>query len=166
MLGFVPDRRDRVLEVGCGEGRFIRSLTGVGEKWGIEPSAAADVARGWMRHVSRSTFDEASAELLLDYIDVVICTAANAISSLTFGYCSDVRFGQIAFQAVLPETSRNNWRTVTVGECLRPDVNWIAGSVIVCTRERRDFRSQDHRSGPRCFPTACLTFSRPAVSDT
>jgi SAM-dependent methyltransferase len=73
MLDFIPARRSRVLEVGCGEATFIGSLPGVEEAWGIEPSAAADIARGRLHRVFHATYDEAEADLPLAYFDVIIC---------------------------------------------------------------------------------------------
>lgn len=73
MLPFVPAQRRRVLEVGCGEGWFTGSLTGVEESWGIEPSDAAEAARSRLTRVFHATFDEAEAELPLGFFDVVVC---------------------------------------------------------------------------------------------
>lgn len=73
MLPFVPTRRGRVLEIGCGEGRFSGSLTGVNESWGIEPSLAFEAAKSRLSRVIHATFDEAESELPLSYFDVVIC---------------------------------------------------------------------------------------------
>lgn len=70
---FVPAQRRRVLEVGCGEGTFVTSLSGVEESWGIEPSVAAEAARARFTQVFRATFEEVEAELPLAYFDVVIC---------------------------------------------------------------------------------------------
>ncbi len=69
----MPSRRGRVLEIGCGEGRFIGSLTGVDESWGIEPSPAAEVARTHLTRVFQATFDAAASELPTGYFDLVIC---------------------------------------------------------------------------------------------
>ena len=73
MLPFVPAQRRRVLEVGCSEGLFIGSLPGVEESWGIEPSAAAEMAKERLTRVFHATFDEVEAELPSNYFDVVIC---------------------------------------------------------------------------------------------
>ena len=73
MLPFVPDRRARVLEVGCGEGRFSGSLPGTQEVWGIEPSPAADIARAHLTRVFRGTFEQAKAELPSGHFDIVVC---------------------------------------------------------------------------------------------
>ncbi len=73
MVEFVPDRRARVLDVGCAEGHFAASLPGVAEAWGIEPTPAAEAARGRLHRVLASTFEEAEPELPAHYFDVVIC---------------------------------------------------------------------------------------------
>lgn len=73
VVPFVPARRQRVLEVGCGEGWFTGSLSGVEESWGIEPSDAAEAARSRLTRVFRATFEEVEAELPLGFFDVVVC---------------------------------------------------------------------------------------------
>ena len=73
MLAFVPERRDRVLEVGCSEGHFLAQMPGVTERWGVEPSAAAEQARTRLDHVFQATFDGADPELPAGYFDVVVC---------------------------------------------------------------------------------------------
>jgi len=70
---FVPERRRRALEIGCGEGRFIGSLIGLEESWGIEPSDAADIARTRLTQVYRATFDDVESRLPLSYFDLIIC---------------------------------------------------------------------------------------------
>ncbi len=44
MLAFLPSRRARLLEIGCGQGLFASTVDGVAEAWGVEPTAAADAA--------------------------------------------------------------------------------------------------------------------------
>ena len=73
MLPFVPARRNRVLEIGCGEARFIQQLAGVEDAWGIEPSPAAEIAKDKLNRVFHSTFDEAEKFLPPHYFDLVIC---------------------------------------------------------------------------------------------
>ena len=73
MLPFVPERRERVLEIGCSKGRFSAALTNVKETWGIEPSDAADTAAGCLTRVFKTTFEEAEADLPIKYFDLVIC---------------------------------------------------------------------------------------------
>lgn len=73
MAAFVPARRHRVLEIGCGEGVFLSRLPGVDESWGIEPSTAAAMARGRLHRVLQATFDAAEPKLPVGYFDVIIC---------------------------------------------------------------------------------------------
>ncbi len=73
MLPFVPDRRGRVLEIGCSEGRFSAALQDVQERWGIEPSPAAEIARTCLDHVFQGTFEQTAGQLPQNYFDVVIC---------------------------------------------------------------------------------------------
>jgi 2-polyprenyl-3-methyl-5-hydroxy-6-metoxy-1,4-benzoquinol methylase len=73
MLPFIPTNRRRVLEIGCSSGFFSGSLDGVGETWGIEPSAAADEAAKHLTTVIRGYFDDVKSKLPKCYFDVVIC---------------------------------------------------------------------------------------------
>jgi 2-polyprenyl-3-methyl-5-hydroxy-6-metoxy-1,4-benzoquinol methylase len=73
MLPYVPARCARALEIGCGHGRFIGSLPGVAESWGIEPTSAAEIAKERLTRVFRGTFDDAEAELPKAYFDLIIC---------------------------------------------------------------------------------------------
>lgn len=69
---FLPNSYTKVLEIGCGEGGF-RSNLGPCEYWGIEPTTAAQVARGRLFRVFESSYEEASAQLPNCYFDLVIC---------------------------------------------------------------------------------------------
>lgn len=69
----MPERRTRVLEIGCAEGDFLMALPGVKEAWGVEPSPSAKVATGRLHRVFESTFDEAEPHLPLNYFEVVVC---------------------------------------------------------------------------------------------
>ena len=73
MLPYVPMRRARALEIGCGYGRFIGSLPGVTESWGIEPSGAAEIAKERLTRVLRGTFDDVEERLPEGYFDLIIC---------------------------------------------------------------------------------------------
>src|SRR4029077_17843249 len=73
MLPYVPMRRARALEIGCGYGRFNGVLPGVKESWGIEPTDAAEIAKGRLARVFRGTFDDAEAALPKGYFDLIIC---------------------------------------------------------------------------------------------
>lgn len=64
----------KVLEVGCGEGRFCASVPGAGETWGIEPEpSAAATAQNRLYKVLTGTFDAVKGELPLNYFDLVVC---------------------------------------------------------------------------------------------
>lgn len=74
MRPFLPARCGKVLEVGCGEGRFSGEIAGGEERWGIEPDAgAAEAARSRLDTVINASFQEALAELPLRHFDTVIC---------------------------------------------------------------------------------------------
>jgi 2-polyprenyl-3-methyl-5-hydroxy-6-metoxy-1,4-benzoquinol methylase len=74
MLRLLPSRRSRVLEVGCGEGRFSAAIEGVAELWGVEPDPeAAAVASRKMKTVLVGTYEAVQAELPDAYFDLVIC---------------------------------------------------------------------------------------------
>lgn len=73
MLDFVPSVQGTVLEIGCGQGRFVASLAAK-ETWGIEPStAAAEIASHHIKHILNATFSEARSKLPLKYFDLIIC---------------------------------------------------------------------------------------------
>ena len=64
----------KVLEVGCGEGTFSRTVACASETWGIEPDIeSATIAKNHLSRVFISTFDEVTSELPLAYFDLVIC---------------------------------------------------------------------------------------------
>jgi SAM-dependent methyltransferase len=74
MHQFIPDRRRTVLDIGCGEGQFAASITGVEELWGVEPDAkSAITAASFMYKVHSGPYDDVEAELPNGYFDVVIC---------------------------------------------------------------------------------------------
>jgi SAM-dependent methyltransferase len=73
MLAFLPENRRRVLEVGCGVGAFISSITGCEEKWGIEPTAAGGVAEPSLTKLLVGSFNEVKEHLPKRYFDLVIC---------------------------------------------------------------------------------------------
>jgi SAM-dependent methyltransferase len=64
----------KILEIGCGEGRFCAEVPGAGETWGIEPDpVSADIARGRLDKVFASVFEETKMSLPLRYFDLVVC---------------------------------------------------------------------------------------------
>lgn len=74
MLPFLPQRYARVLEIGCGEGRFATLLARGTEVWGVEPDrvSAAQAARH-MHRVLVDKYERVSDELPDAYFDLVIC---------------------------------------------------------------------------------------------
>lgn len=73
MLPFLPDRRRRALEIGCGQGNFIASVDGIEERWGIEPAAAAAaVAAERLDRVFAIPVEDALPQLPEGYFDLVI----------------------------------------------------------------------------------------------
>ncbi len=74
MLPFIPTRRGKILEVGCGEGKFAASIAGAEEVWGVEPDiVAAKVAATRLRRVLVGSYDSVADELPDSYFDVVVC---------------------------------------------------------------------------------------------
>lgn len=74
MQQFIPLRRGKVLEIGCGEGHFTASIPGVAETWGIEPDAsAAKAAAGRLGRVLTGTYEHSESQIPDAYFDVVIC---------------------------------------------------------------------------------------------
>jgi 2-polyprenyl-3-methyl-5-hydroxy-6-metoxy-1,4-benzoquinol methylase len=74
MLPLIPPRRNRILEIGCGEGRFLASIPGVDECWGVEPDPrAAALATQRLSQVVQATFETAKEVLPRHYFDVIVC---------------------------------------------------------------------------------------------
>lgn len=69
---FLPDTYAKVLEIGCGEGGFRANLRSC-EYWGIEPTAAAKVARGRLFRVFEGSYESTLDQLPDRYFDLVIC---------------------------------------------------------------------------------------------
>ncbi|HEX3538476.1 MAG TPA: class I SAM-dependent methyltransferase [Stellaceae bacterium] len=74
MRAFLPARCGKVLEIGCGEGRFSGGIADAAETWGIEPHAgAARAAQSRFHKVINASFEASLAELPPRYFDTVIC---------------------------------------------------------------------------------------------
>lgn len=70
----LPPKYNRVLEVGCGEGRFRANLDRTHEYWGLEPvPAAAEMARKVLDKVLVGTYQQRAQELPDGYFDLIIC---------------------------------------------------------------------------------------------
>lgn len=74
VVPLLPSHYKKVLEIGCGEGRFSLNLDKDCEYWGVEPNRqAASVASERHQHVLQGTFEDAYPKLPDDYFDLVIC---------------------------------------------------------------------------------------------
>ena len=74
MSAFLPARYERVLEIGCGEGGFVASLSPGCERWGVEQHAiSAEQARGRMHRILVGDFGAVQDELPDGYFDLVVC---------------------------------------------------------------------------------------------
>ena len=153
MRPFVPDRRARVLEIGCGEGRFSSSLPGTQEVWGVEPSPAAETARTHLTRVFHSTFEQAAAELPLAYFDVVICNDVIehmpdhagflrdiqrhiAPGGMLVGSIPNVRYYENMFQFLLEK----DWHYRDFGILDRTHIVFFTAKSLRKTLERAGFR--------------------------
>tara|TARA_B110000003_G_scaffold75493_1_gene77072 strand:+ start:11982 stop:12629 length:648 start_codon:yes stop_codon:yes gene_type:complete len=74
MLQFIPVNASKILEVGCGEGKFSAQLIKEGvETWAIEPNdISAKSATEKLFKVLKGTIDEKVGELPDNYFDVII----------------------------------------------------------------------------------------------
>jgi len=78
MLPFVPASKSRVLEVGCGTGRFISGLSGgVTERWGVEANeAVCAVARESGLRMLQGLYESVEDKIPSRYFDLVIANDA------------------------------------------------------------------------------------------
>jgi 2-polyprenyl-3-methyl-5-hydroxy-6-metoxy-1,4-benzoquinol methylase len=153
MMPFVPERRGRVLEIGCGEGRFSSTLTGVVESWGVEPSVAAEVAKGRLTRVFQCTFDDAAPELPVDYFDLIICndvvehmpdhaTFFSEISKfiapggMVIGSIPNVRFYETMFQYLFEK----DWHYADYGVLDRTHIAFFTKKSLRRTLERHGLK--------------------------
>lgn len=74
MTKFLPDRYERVLEVGCGAGGFAAHLRQSCEVWGVEPNPeAARAAASRMHRVLTGRYDQVADQLPDGHFDMVVC---------------------------------------------------------------------------------------------
>ena len=74
MAPFLPDKYQRVLEVGCGAGAFVDHLRPSSEVWGVEPNAEAGTAAALKMHrVLTGRYDDVADQLPDAYFDLVVC---------------------------------------------------------------------------------------------
>jgi 2-polyprenyl-3-methyl-5-hydroxy-6-metoxy-1,4-benzoquinol methylase len=69
----LPNERTRILEVGCGSGRFRDNLDAAAEYWGVEPDPhAAELARTRLDVVHTGVWSDVEASVPAGYFDVVV----------------------------------------------------------------------------------------------
>ena len=74
IYGMIPEKLQKVLEIGCAAGGFRLNFPGEVESWGVEPvREAAEQARQKNIKVLCGTYDEVSEQLPAAYFDVVVC---------------------------------------------------------------------------------------------
>jgi len=74
VIPFLPKQYTKVLEIGCGEGRFRKNLHEECEYWGVEPvKPIAEKAQTVLDKVLIGTYDEVIDDIPDDYFDLVIC---------------------------------------------------------------------------------------------
>jgi len=74
MLSFLPNEYATVLEIGCGEGAFLRQLDPKSEFWGVEPNKeSADNASHMLMKVFVGKYEDVTDEIPDDYFDVIVC---------------------------------------------------------------------------------------------
>ena len=74
MLDFLPDSYTKVLEIGCGEGRFSDNLNTYSEYWGVEQNEIIGKKADYKLHkVIIGDFMEINELLPNKYFDLIIC---------------------------------------------------------------------------------------------
>ncbi len=70
----LPRQYSKVLDIGCGAGKFRDNLTQENEYWGIEPvDSIAKIASEKLDKVLIGTYQEIHSHIPNDYFDLVIC---------------------------------------------------------------------------------------------
>ena len=74
IYGMIPEKAQKVLEIGCAAGGFRLNFPDQVEYWGVEPvREAAEQARQRNIKVLCGTYDEVREQLPAAYFDVVVC---------------------------------------------------------------------------------------------
>ncbi len=74
MLDFLPDSYTKVLEIGCGRGRFKDNLENSCEYWGVEQNeGVGKKAKDKLYKVIIGDFMEINEQLPNEYFDLIIC---------------------------------------------------------------------------------------------
>jgi len=71
---YCPENYSRVLEVGCGSGKFAQNLKSDCEKWGVEVYVpAAENAKSHFNNILIGTYRNVENKLPNEYFDLVVC---------------------------------------------------------------------------------------------
>lgn len=74
MADFLPDKYEKVLEIGCAEGDFSVHLSSAKEKWGVEMNIpSARIAASKLDKVLAGKYEEVIDNLPDGYFDLIIC---------------------------------------------------------------------------------------------
>ena len=74
ILEFIPKKCTKVLEIGCGEGNFIKNLTSISEYWGVESNSHASTkAKKILTKVIEGDFLKYHHLIPDNYFDLIIC---------------------------------------------------------------------------------------------
>lgn len=74
MMPFLPNHYTHVIDVGCGEGRFLALLNADAERWGVEPNEiAAEKAEALGFKVLNARYEDCENLIPNAYFDLVTC---------------------------------------------------------------------------------------------
>jgi 2-polyprenyl-3-methyl-5-hydroxy-6-metoxy-1,4-benzoquinol methylase len=74
MVPFLPEKFDRVLEIGCGEGAFACNYAGAQERWGVEMNASdAEKAKRFFDHVLNGRYEQVQMQIPDGHFDLIVC---------------------------------------------------------------------------------------------
>ncbi len=73
MLKYINNSPKRILEIGCGTGRFAMNFKGI-EYWGVEPNnEAAQQATSHSNRIIIGTYESSSSQIPNNYFDLIVC---------------------------------------------------------------------------------------------
>ena len=74
MKAFLPQHYSKVLEIGCGEGNFSRTLDRKVEYWGVEQNkASAEIAAESLHRLLLGTYQSVCDTIPDNYFDLIVC---------------------------------------------------------------------------------------------
>jgi 2-polyprenyl-3-methyl-5-hydroxy-6-metoxy-1,4-benzoquinol methylase len=92
LRAFLPEKYNRVLEVGCARGGFRANLLESAEVWGIEPfPEVAEAAKGRLNRVLIGTYEDVQQQLPDGAFDLVICNDVIEHMADDLGFLRSIR---------------------------------------------------------------------------